>query len=83
MLAIIRVQTRQVSCLFYSAFVLFFYLVSPYRVKFDLIRVTLQQFPWGFVFKRPWDFHGLFWGPTDRVWNSFNFFCASLTRICA
>ena len=41
-----------------------------------------QRFPQGFVFKSPWDFHGLFGGPTDRVGDSFNIFMHPLSKLC-
>ena len=41
-----------------------------------------QRFPWRFVFKSPWDFYGLFGGPTDRVGDSLNFFVRPLSKLC-
>ena len=34
------------------------------------------------MFKSPWDFHGLFGGPTDKVGDSFNFFVRPSSKLC-
>ena len=49
---------------------------------FLIITIIIQRFPQGFVYKSPWDFHGLFGGPTDRVGDSFNFFVRPLSKLC-
>ena len=34
------------------------------------------------MFKSPWDFHGLFRGPTDRVGDLFDFFVRPSSKLC-
>ena len=42
----------------------------------------VQQFPLGFVFKSPWDFHGLFWGTHWQSWGLIQFCRTPLSKLC-